>query len=310
MTTTATQSDVDTGTTLSTVARCGIGVYPAIGFTEYAEIDAINWHKLEPFRKSEKNGRCKMVIPDDATDSQVFGEAFHCAILEPERFKQQYAAMPKFAGHPNSNDHRNAKQAWVDANASSVCLTRSEFEDVAAMSLAVRQHPIAAAILAAKGRNELSIVWKESTTGTICKGRIDRLCRVKVGLLDPHAANPNDDAVVLADFKTTRNIEPFLFNKDRAKYGYHGQMAMYIDGANSISPAGIVPLIIAVQNSGEMDVVVYRLDDDAIENGRRLYRRLLKTYLRCERERDWPGISNQIVPLSCDPWEKESSLED
>lgn len=286
------------------------GAHYGIDFATYANWPALNWHTLSPYRISAKQGRHEELHPDDASDSQVFGEAFHCAILEPERFSEQYITRPKFDGHPNSNAYKAAKGEWEFNNADKVHLSADEMAELRGMQDAVRSNPIGSAILAGKGRNEMSIVWNDKESGVLMKGRVDRLCRVKIGILDPTSQQPEADAIVMVDFKTTRVIEPRLFNKERAKYGYHAQLALYADGIEAISHAMPLPLIVAVQNAPPFDVVVYQPDDDAIENGRRLYRRLARTRRACAEKKRWPGISDRIIPLSIDIWEKEHKLED
>lgn len=292
------------------------GAYYGLSFGEYAQIKANNWHLLSPYDKSAKHGHHEILHPRDASDTQVFGEAFHAAMLEPERFASEYVTRPKILAddgstlHPNSKAYKDKKAEWEFNHSDKVHLTADEMADLRMMQEQVKLNPVASAIMAGKGRNELSIVWKDKDTGALMKGRVDRLCRVKIGIIDPTSTQPNADAIVLADFKTTRCIEPRLFNKERAKYCYHAQLALYADGVLSMQSADIVPLIIAVENSAPFDVVVYRPDDDAIENGRKRYKRLLRTHLACAKKKEWPGVSKQVVPLSIDAWEKEPSLED
>jgi hypothetical protein len=287
-----------------------VGVHPRVPFLTYVGWEAINWHTLEPFRRSAKHGHHAMLIPDDATDTQVFGAAFHAAVLEPESFERDYATMPKFEGHPNSTACKQAKAQWIDANRTKVAITASERIELIEMAKSVRAHPVASAMLASKGRNELSIVWRDGTTGALCKGRVDRVCRVKVGIINPAAANAEDDALCLIDFKTTRAVDPLDFDREVAKYAYHAQLAMYVDGMNAISPAPLHPYIVAIENCPPFDVVVRSLDEHAIGHGRRLYRRLLKTYLVGERTKRWPGICDSVIPVVLPKWAEEPGLED
>jgi exodeoxyribonuclease VIII len=286
-----------------------IGVRHALSYGAYSDIKAVNWHSIEPYRVSPKHARHAALMPRDASDSMVFGEAFHCAVLEPERFKVQYITRPKFDGHPNSNAYKQAKQAWEFNNTDKVHLSIDEYAELHAMQQSVRSHPIASGILAGKGRNELSMVWEDQDTKAICKGRVDRFCRVKIGLIDPNASKPDADALVLVDFKTCRSVDPRGFDRARAEYQYNAQMAFYLDGLMALQPGvSIVPLIVAIENKAPFDCVVYRIDDEGIENGRMLYRRLLRMHLRCVDERRWPGIAEKyVVPLGISGWEKEKS---
>lgn len=281
------------------------GVYSDIDFRTYLALDAVNWHLLEPFRQSSRNGRHQMLLPDDASEAQAAGGAFHAAVLEPERFAREYVVMPEFEGHPNSNVHKAAKAAWIEANAAKVHLTGPEKAENEAMSRAVWEHPAASEIVSGKGRNELSVIWKDPETSALCKGRIDRLCRVAARVLDPLASNPDAEVIALPDLKTTRKVKLPGWEYERRTHGYHGQLAMYVDGIYAHNPAPVVPLWIAVENCNSFDVVVYRANEALIEHGRILYRGLLRQLLECRAKKRWPGISNLVLTMSPTAWEQK-----
>jgi hypothetical protein len=304
MTTTTTQVEVRTRVP-------AIGVHPGISFAEYAAWDAINWHTIEPYRKSAKVARQRMLEPDDATDAQVFGAAFHAAILEPERFDADYAIMPQFDGHPNSNAYKAKRDEWVAANADKVHLSNSDRAELLAMQAAVNAHPKASAILACHGKAELSIAWDDRKTGRRCKGRIDKLSRIPMRLIDPLHPQPDSTVICLIDVKMTRAIDDF--ERENGKYGYHGQIGgFYRDGLMTLNPVPVVPLVIAVENKSPNDVLVYQYPDDSTEEGQKLYRRLLGIHLNCERDKRWPGISDAVLPLFIPPHcrEIETKMED
>ena len=55
------------------------------------------------------------------------------------------------------------------------------------------------------------------------------------------------------------------------------------------------------------DVVVYRVDDDAVEQGRKLYRSLLGRYLYCRESKDYQGVGlGRVQTLWLPDWAKES----
>ncbi len=283
------------------------GAHAGVSFVRYCGWDALNWHTLWPFNVSAKHARHKQLTGEEATETQVFCGAFHAAMLEPDKFDGDYAIMPKFDGHPNSNEHKAKKREWQEANASKVQISDSERRELLHMKAAINAHPKSSVMLSGAGRNELSIAWRERTTGLLCKGRIDRLCRVKMGVIDPASSNPDAEALCLIDLKGTRAIDRFA--NECGKYGYHGQLAFYKDGLETLNPAPVTPFIIAIQNQPPWDVIVYRVDDDTIEQGRLLYRRMLRRYVECEKEKRWPGISDEILPLWLEKWHRETESE-
>lgn len=261
-----------------------------VSFAAYAAIDAINWHTLEPFRKSARHGRHQMLLQREASEAMVLGEALHCAILEPERFAAQYAAEPRFEGHPNSNAYKAQRDAWRSEHATSVLLTWAEYQDVRAMAAAAREHPVAGAVLAARGKNELSITWS-GKDGATMKARLDRVCRVPASLLYPTSPDRGGEVICLCDVKTTRAIAPVEFERELARFGYHGQLAMYADALTAADPSPFAVAILAVENTPPYDVAVYRVDDEVIDHGRKLYRRLLALYQQCQKDGHWPGVA-------------------
>jgi hypothetical protein len=116
------------------------------------------------------------------------------------------------------------------------------------------------------------------------------------------------DAIFLVDLKKTAFFHSF--DNEVAKYGYHGQLALYQDGLETLTPGHVEPVIIACQDCAPFDVAVFRLGE-AIEHGRKLYRRLLSEFINCKKTDRWPGI----CPVGCLPvvlprWaeEREDSL--
>lgn len=296
-------------TTNEPIQQTKPGVYRGLPFTDYVKIEAVNFHLLEPYRRSAKQARHEMLSQRDATDAMKAGEATHAAVLEPERFGIEYAAMPQFDGHPNSKIYRDAKAAWIEEHKGLVTMTRQEYEECRTMGQAVAAHRVASALLMGRGRNELSLVWTDKETGSLCKGRIDRLCYAPAPAIFPgtDSLKASDQVLCLVDLKTTRAVMPGPrdFEAEVGRYGYHAQLAFYYDGLQALEPAPVVPIIIAVQNEPPFDVVVYRFDESEIEKGRKLYRRLLNRHLTCMREKDWPGACDSIVSVTLPAWADE-----
>jgi hypothetical protein len=290
------------------VTREGLSVgVQKLSFADYCRLPAINWHTLAPYRRSPLHGRHAELQPDDASEAQVAGEAFHCAILEPERFERDYAVMPKFDGHPNSNAHKDARAAWQADHSAFVHLKADEKNALVAMGKSVREHPTASRLLFGAGRNELGAVWRDPVTGITCKGRIDRLSRVPAAAITP-TARPTDQVLCLTDLKSSKSPGPgpHEFAREAAKYGYHGQLAWYLDGLRSIEPAEFAVMVVAVENVAPYDVVVHQLDPEVLDEGRKLYRRLLTEYLACEKSKRWPGaVPEGVNYLTLPRWAEE-----
>ena len=285
------------------------GIYHGTTFADYVSWPAINWHMLSAFRESAKQGRHEMRQLDESTEDQIEGEAFHCAVLEPDRFKDSYAVLPDFPGHHNSNDYKRAVEEWKEKNGSKITLLETEkkpqMSSCLAMRAAVMRHPIGRAIMEGKGKNEIGIVWQDDGSGELFKGRLDRLCLIPLGLLDLASTQPDKNALCLVDFKKTRVIPSRrLFNKERVKYQYHGQFAWYMRGLEALKQPPVVPLLVAVQDCAPFDVAVFGMDS-LVPIGKQLCRDYLKTLLACQRSGNWPGISDNVIPLEPYGWEQD-----
>lgn len=276
------------------------GFYHGVSFEQYADWKAINWHLLEPYRKSPLHGRWAELMQSEATDAMIDGEAFHAAILEPERFLKDYAIMPEFEGHHNSKAYKAAREMWLAEHDGQVDIDTEQLGEIQKMQEAVRKHPVAGKIMASKGKTEIGIVWEYR--GTLLKARVDTVRRVPIGIIDLAHPNPTAECIVQVDFKTTRAIGTRLINADAAKFGYGAQLAMQNDGLRAINPAEVIPLMIAVSkppkasDGGPYDVVVCDMRP-RMESGRAMYRKLLDTYLACQKAQRWPGTSDYVVPM-------------
>src|SRR5688572_10037218 len=141
---------------------------------------------------------------DKDTPAKTFGRAFHCALLEPEKFRQTYVGMPKF-GDLRKSENKAAKTEWEAAHADAEPLAFDDMLTLIGMSDSVRAHPLASQMIR-DGEAELTLSWKDADSGLQCKSRLDYYVR---------------DLAMIADVKTTEDASEEQFEKDVAKYGYH-----------------------------------------------------------------------------------------
>ena len=274
------------------------GIYRELTRDEYERIDAVNQSRLKAFARSAAHGRHAMLNPKLPTDAMSVGTALHMAVLEPERFKAEYVVAPKCDRRTNAG-----KAEWASfqaANAARSLLNPDEMESCIAMSAALHVHPLAGPLLRAPGVSEVAAVWKDSETGLLCKGRLDKLTRF-VG------------QNLIIDVKSTRNAQPpeqdehsCLFGADALKLGYLFQAAFYLDGLAALQPAERGYWILAVENEAPHAVAVYELPDEAIEYGRTEYRRALKRYADAKRTDCYPGYHEGKHILNLPRWARQT----
>jgi exodeoxyribonuclease VIII len=264
-----------------------LGVHRGISFPAYLAIEAVNNTTLKLFDRTPAHAHWDMTHPKDDTAALRMGDACHVAILEPERFEREYVLAPKFDRRTNKG--KADATAWAEEHPDQAALLPDEWEMATAMRDAVHLHSIASALLGGPGQNEMTAIWKDEPTGLLCKGRIDRLTSYQ-------------DGTTVVDVKTARDGSVDGFSKACADYQYHQQAAFYLDGLNVIAPHPRRFIHLVVENTPPHCVSVLELDDTAIEEGRRCYRRALDLYAECTRTGVWPGYPVGIEGFDIPKW--------
>lgn len=259
------------------------GIYPGVPMQTYLSWDCPSYSVLKHFRRSPVHARAAMLEPDtEPTRAMLVGEALDCGLLTPADFPARYGLPPKV--NRRSNAGKAEWAAWEEANPGFVSLTSDEFEAVEGMLASVGTHALASAILAARGQNQLSIVWEDPDTGVRLKGRPDT-----VRLYGGHTFVP--------DVKTTHDAGPWKFGKTVHDLAYHWQAAMYLDGLDVLKPHRRRFLHIVVESKKPHPVAIYELSEAAIAQGRDAYKAALRTLVQCQASGDWPGYPQRIEPL-------------
>jgi len=266
---------------------CG-APFPApskVPFDEYTKIEAVNWSTLKELRKSPKHYRHRLQVEREDTPRLAIGRAAHTAVFEPDRFLVEYACY-------KGKIRRGKKwDAFKAANEGTTILKLDEYQRCLAIRDAVRSHPVAAKYLE-RGKAEQTIQWKHSTTGMMCKGRVDWI----------------GDALV--DLKTTADIDTNKFSSVSARMGYHLQLAFYRDGLASITGRELPVVMIAVEANAPHDVAVYRLDEDAMYAGQEEVNSLMETLLVCRQVDKWQGRYPDEQLLRLPTWLTGSDEDD
>jgi exodeoxyribonuclease VIII len=212
------------------------------------------------------------------------GTAFHVACTEPQHFFERYAVAPNV-----SRATIDGKEAWSDflASAEGKTVLKSSddrsrdltYDQIANMAKSVKSHKIAKKLLSA-GIAEQIFTWIDEDTGAPCKCMIDWL-------------TPD---YWIVDLKSTKSAKQREFERSVFNYRYHVQNPLYVDGftkATGITPKGFI--FIACEKKAPYCCEVYRLDSDAINQGREAYKRDLATYMKCRETGEWPSYSDNKI---------------
>src|SRR5688572_3818470 len=79
---------------------------------------------------------------EKASPALAFGRAFHCAMLEPEKFAQAYAVEPDF-GDCRTKANKAARDDWRQCHSAAELLSPDDHATIAGMVASVRAHPLA-----------------------------------------------------------------------------------------------------------------------------------------------------------------------
>jgi hypothetical protein len=207
--------------------------------------------------------------PREATRGMEMGTAIHTALLEPDRFSFDYVLL-KDVGDRRASAYKEACKAHPASNV----LTSSEADHVSGMQEAVYAHPQARAALTQEGCTEASLFVNDPATGVMVRVRFDLLT----------------ESGEAYDLKKCQDARPDAFTRSIYNYGYHVQSAIYQDAYEWATGKPLKCFkIIATEERLPHAVMVYRLDDTAIAEGRRVYIEALNLYAQCLETGHWPA---------------------
>lgn len=232
--------------------------------------------------------------PREQTRAMVMGSALHTALLEPERFAQEYMLLRDVKDR-RASEYKQAVKVYGADNV----LTGPEAVNVAGMQEAAYSNEIAGRLLRAAGEIELSGFALDPDTGCKCRHRFDKLIV---------------DQGIAVDIKKTRDARPWAFSKSVHEYRYHVQRAYYAAQYEWITGEPLREFwFIAIEEQSPHSVMCYQLDDDALAIGRHLYMQDMAAYVECIDKNYWPGYVQDDTILSLPGWvlsQYESELEE
>lgn len=260
------------------------GVYDAYTNAEYHAADGISKSDLDLIHKSPAHYKAAR---HEDTPALRFGTAFHCAVLENDRFNETYTVI--------EGDRRTSavKAAIKEAkDAGKTVLDAEDFNALMGMSQAVFKNPICAALLHGSLK-EHSIFSELDDVRVKCR---------------PDGWNAEKG--ILFDLKSTEDASPEGFARTVAKYRYHAQDAFYrhvVASATNCDADDLSFIFIAVEKKPPFAVALYQLDELAALQGWVDAREDLRRYKVAKDTGKWGGYSPRIETLSLPRWAVSNS---
>jgi len=264
------------------------GLYAGVSYAEYTQWEGVRHSDLRPYRKSAAHARAAATEPRQETKALAFGNCYHAAVLEPERFLVDYVRGLEGVGNRSAID-KGIQDRFRRQHYGKTVVIPEEFDLIGKMVESLMSHETAAALLRAPGENEVVAVWRDEETGLLCKLRADAR-RTWMGF------------PFVVDLKTTRDASPEGWPREVHTYGYDSAAAWYLDGLDALKPFPRRFVHIAQEKEPPFAVAVYELDEPSIEKGRRRARGYLRAHADAVRTNVWAGYPAGILPASLPVW--------
>ena len=203
------------------------------------------------------------------TRNMEIGTAIHTAILENDRFLDEYVLLPEVKDRRQS-EYKKA----VEVFDSERVLVGAEVENVLGMCKSIHSQENITSRIYSPGWNELSVFAPDTETGIMCRCRFDYL---------------SEDFAAI-DLKKTQDARADAFSRSVYSYFYHVQAAFYTDVFLWATGKELLSFeFLAVEEKQPHGCKIYKLGEASIDLGRETYRKNLNLYSDCAKYDEWPS---------------------
>jgi hypothetical protein len=224
---------------------------------EYFRLDRMSNSALKHFKRSPRHYLWSK-MHKETTPAMVFGSAFHCFVLEPERFKEDYAVKDKVDGRTKAGKEYND---WFEIeNGDKEILDSESFVKIQRMNDVLMKNKFAVELLSEPGEVEKPFLWTDELTGIEMKGKMDKVCNS-----------------FTLDLKTTINATPESF-ASTCFNDYLTQPAVYRDARKHEGMKKGDFYFIAIEKEPPYGISIHKCGMDFFERGWDAYQTILADY--------------------------------
>lgn len=211
----------------------------------------------------------------EPTPAMELGTAVHAMLASIMGFGAE--AVVRYEGRRAGKEW----EAFAIANADKIILPAAAHDTASAMFQAANVPLCDLIRIGGAGEFEKPIYWERD--GVKCKALPDLIQEKQI-----------------VDFKTTTTIDPRTIERNSYSMGWHLQMGWYMDAHATLYPNAGRPTvwILAIESKPPHDVVLYRMDDDALDRGRNEAREIAARFAACLAANSFPGIQSGGMPLA------------
>jgi|GEM_PF-2437304 len=255
-----------------------------LSWKEYRSIKALNSSTLPYLDKSPAHAYHAITSPDtESTRAMDIGHAFHCLVLEPDRFETEIVAdwETDFTGKAVSKNRKDYK-AWRESLApNAIVLARKEIEHIKAMARNLKKKQCVRDRLLS-GYPERTVLFQDPRHGFWCKARLDWI----------------GTDFSITDLKKTRGADRRAFTNSIWRYKYNWQAWFYKRALRAVTGIEHDPYYwIAWEDFGPCDGNVFIANPaDIAEAGDRIHV-LLDQWAECLATNEFPGYPDEAIPL-------------
>jgi exodeoxyribonuclease VIII len=205
----------------------------------------------------------------EATPAMNVGSAFHTLLLEPHKFKNEFAISQTI-------DRRTAKgkeeyAIFTQENQGKILLTVEQWMQVNQMVDQVKRHEIVDTLLD-EALFEQSIFWTDKETGIQFKARPDIWA-----------------SKMVVDVKTTNDASECAFQRSAVSYDYYLQSGMIYEGCKAIGRPFEMFVNLVCEKEEPYVPAVYMMDEVSLQYGIDKFSRLKRQLKECLDKDKWPS---------------------
>lgn len=224
---------------------------------------------------------------DVDTPAMAMGRAVHTAVLEPEKFSEQFISYEK-----EFNGTSKEGRALKSANPGKHIFSYSDMEIIRGVNQSVRLDPVFQYFVdvndnAKRGLVECSLMYSVPDLPVQLRSRPDFF---------------NDEVVI--DLKTCKSATLEEFERSVKIYHYDMQAAMMQDALLALTGKVYTNfLFLCVEKEAPFVCSSFLLKGEAIEIGRQRYYKAVKRFIECTEKNQWPGYYESVQMAGFTNWD-------
>lgn len=252
----------------------------------YDHKEFISYSALKKIKQSPAHYKYGEEVTE--TEAMLFGSAYHCFILEPERFEKEYYVFDDhdicekltsdgFQKPRATKEYKQWEESQQRFMEDKSVVTAAQFAVIKEMKEVLFRHTYAKALLT-NGTAEMGISGTLNTTSGDIKVK-----------LKPDFIKSEKHFIV--DLKTCADASLDSFARQAADMDYHIQAALYSDIMEMMTNDGCgwSFYFIAQEKKKPYAFNIFEASPQFIGQGRYEYEQLLKLYKMCLDNGKWPG---------------------